>query len=247
MTGAEEAKRATIAIVDDDKVLCDLLEKRLEAESDLCCGGIALQPSEARKLAGDLRPDVILLDGVNFHNHWPDERRIDPIDLAVELVGLSPSSHLLLWTGWADPSPRRERELNLRVRARRAGAEDFVLKGDGLDVLLKKVREALDRKVPNREIDESAEDPMMEKIMQLMGSDSEVVRTEPDDVLTPAQVKWAGVLARGWEAGMTVPEIGSVYHVAEATLRKHAQDIRNAWDVHNLAQFVAEARRRGLA
>jgi DNA-binding NarL/FixJ family response regulator len=238
-----------VVIVDDDRMICDLLAKSLDRERDLRCDGIAQTPSEARSLVTGTQPDVILLDGVEFHNRWLDERRIDPIEFASELVQASPQSHLLLWTSWTDPSPGREKELNLRIRARRAGAEDLILKEEPIDALLDRIRAAVARGAPRREVRDDDLDPMLEAIATLTGARSDVSETDGvmEHSLTPAQRKWATVLARGWEAGMTVPEMAKLSHIAETTLRKHAQDIRGAWGVHGPAQFVAEARRRGFS
>lgn len=232
---------AVVVIVDDDKVLCDLLARRLERdEPDLVCGGVALEPASARVLVAETHPDVILMDGVSFHDRWPDARRIEPLKFASDLVKSSPSSHLLIWTAWSDPSPGQLSEIRLRVEAARAGAEALLHKGGGLDLILQEIRKAIRRGSPTR----VAVDLLPDLLPVVDGEGAGEMRRVSG--LTPAQARWASVLAQAYEVGMTVQEVAAKSQYSLATLRTHIRAIYNAWNVHSKVQFVDEARRRGL-
>lgn len=247
-----EADQAVVVIVDDDNFLSELLAERLASrvEPDLTCGGIALNPQDAKVLVTEIQPDVILFDGVMFHNSWPDDRRVEPIELAEELVALSPSSHLLIWTQWSDSSPGRENEASLTVRAIRAGAEDIISKGKSLNLLLDRIRAAVGRGAPRHDLDRLDNNPLVAALDELIYRPSfagdENGPTGRANGLTPKQTEWARVIAQGWEAGMTTAEIAALRHNSIATVQTHRRNIYKTWGVRNQAQFVAEARRRGL-
>lgn len=246
------AAPAVVVIVDDDNFLSELLAERLasRAEPDLTCGGIALNPDDAKVLVTETQPDVILFDGVMFHNWWPDERRVEPIELAEELVRLSPLSHLLIWTQWSDSSPGRENEASLTVRAIRAGAEDIISKGKSLNVLLARIRAAVGRGAPRHALEGSSANPLFASLDEMIYRPSltgdENGSAGRDSGLTPKQTEWARVIAQGWEAGMTIAEIARLRNNSIATVQTHRRNIYRTWGVRNQAQFVAEARRRGL-
>ncbi|HEX5592801.1 MAG TPA: hypothetical protein VFX35_05585 [Solirubrobacterales bacterium] len=243
-TGGPAAAIATVVIVDDDMVLCDLLAKRLDEEgSGFRCGGVASTPGEARRLVAQVQPDVILLDGVYFHNWWPDDdpRYVDPLDFAAELIALSDSSYLIIWTHWSDPSVGQQNEINLRLRAARAGAEALVLKGNGLEHLLGVIRTTLDKAASPRN---HINTPMFEGIKNLI-SVVQPAREDIEDDLTPTERERAPKIARGLESGMKIPEIAGVLHLSDAGLRSTIRGIYRKWGVNNQTQFVSEARRRG--
>ena len=246
------ADPAVVVIVDDDNFLSELLAERLasRAEPDLTCGGIALNPEDAKVLVTETQPDVILFDGVMFHNWWPDERRVEPIELAEELVRLSPLSHLLIWTQWSDSSPGRENEASLTVRAIRAGAEDIISKGKSLNVLLARIRAAVSRGAPRHALEGSSDNPLFASLDEMIYRPSltgdENGSAGRDSGLTPKQTEWARNIAQGWEAGMTIAEIARLRSNSIATVQTHRRNIYRTWGVRNQAQFVAEARRRGL-
>lgn len=241
---AEKGGCATVVIVDDDRVLSDLLADRLKTEEPgLHCAGVADNPDDARALVAERQPDVILLDGVDFHNWWPvgDSRKIDPIEFAAELIEMSRSSYLFIWTHWSDPSPNQQDEINLRLRAARAGAEALVLKGEGLDHLLEVIRSTLDRGSPPRN---HVETQMFAGIENLI-AEIEPAAGEIDDELSPTERERAPKIARGLEAGMKIGEIAASLHLSVAGLRSTIRSIYRKWEVGNQTQFVAEAHRRG--
>lgn len=242
MTAPPDATRpgAAVAIVDDDQILCELLEGRIDDEFGLVCVGTAVTAEEARSLVLRTRPQVILLD-IRMGSG------VDAIGLAAELVGLSPTSHILIWTTWSDPSPDREEELRLKIRATRAGATDWIAKGDGLDNLIDKIREAVARG-PAARADPAVLSPLERLVGSILGGAIVASGAEhaADTELTPAERRAVAPAARGLESGMNIEEVANAMRMKTETLRTHLRHIYVKWGVRNQAQFVAAARRRGL-
>jgi DNA-binding NarL/FixJ family response regulator len=240
---AQAARQAVVVIVDDERLLCDLLADRLNtAEADFTCAGTAATPDEARALVSDVQPDIILLDGVDFHSRWPDDRRIDPLKFAAELIDLSPSSYLLIWTHWEDPLASRENEMKLRLRAARAGAEELVLKGAGFDHLLAVMRTTISSGAPPRD---HLHSHVFKGLTDLLTGDTDEVIIDADDQLRPIIKQRVPVIARGLETGLKIPEIAETLHLTVDGLRSVVRIVYEEWGVTNQTAFVAEARRRG--
>lgn len=241
VTTASASAPSSVAIVDDERMLCDLLAHRLKDEPDFTCAGAASTPDEARTLVRDARPDIILLDGVDFHSRWPDNRRIDPLEFAEELVALWPSAYLLIWTHWQDPLTSRDNEVKLRLRAARAGAEALVLKGKGLDHLLEIMRHTITKGPPSRNHTDSQ---MFKEIGAIFDAGLDAV-LDPDDELTKKERERVPLIARSLEEGMKIPEIAKILFLAEPSLRTVMQNLYQKWGVNTQSQFVAEAKKRG--
>jgi two-component system NarL family response regulator len=237
--GGTEARTASVAIVDNDGALCELLRNRLNDEPDLVCAGLATTPDAARRLISERRPEVIILDfGLG--------REVDAIDLVAELVACSPSSQVLIWTKWTDPSPEHGEEILRKVRAMRNGASDWIAKGDGIDNLVARIREAVRRGPVTRT--EAALSPIEASLGDLLALHGQALppRERAADGLTPAERRAAEATAIGLERGLRIEEVAKTLRISIQTLRTHLRSIYSKWQVHAQAEFVAEARRRGL-
>jgi len=105
-----------ILCVDDHPVVRRGVAAMLAVEADLAPVDLAANGHEARLLAAERRPDVMLLD---FRL-----RGEDGIDLAVELRALVPSAKLVIMTTYSGDEPAH--------RALQAGVHGYLLK-DSLD------------------------------------------------------------------------------------------------------------------
>jgi DNA-binding NarL/FixJ family response regulator len=230
---------AKVVIIDDDLPLCELLCFRLNDEADLRCAGVATSPAQARELVGGAQPAVIIVDiGLG--------RDVDAIDLVSELVRLSPASQVLIWTKWTDPSAEHSEEIRRKLRAQRSGASDWVAKGDGIEVLVERIREAVRRGPAQRTA--GPENPIAASIGNLLvgHAAAEPVPDAVDHGLTPAELRAARATAHGLEKGMNIEQVAKTLKISIQTLRAHLRSIYTKWNVHRQAEFVAEARRRGL-
>ena len=232
---------ASVVIVDDDDALCELLRYRLDDEPGLTCAGVATTPDRARAIIGARQPHVVIVDVGLGHG-------VDAIDLVTELVALSPGSQVLIWTKWTDPTAEHAEEIRRKVRALRSGASDWIAKGDGIDTLVDRIRDAVRRGPPARP-GPATLNPIEASLGELIGHPglrSGSAPAGPDNGLTPAERRAAEATARGLERGMTVEQVAKTLKITVQTLRTHLRSIYSKWHVHAQAEFVAEARRRGL-
>jgi DNA-binding NarL/FixJ family response regulator len=229
-----------VVIVDNDQYVCDSLQARLDREQDFECVGAVGWPDAARKLVAETRPDLIVLDIMLGDGG-------DPIDLAADLVKLSPQSQVVVCTAWSDSLQLdREQEFRQKVRASRNGVTDWISKGNGINELIARLREAAHRQQTTHAPLTPIEDALGEYLrraesiydgMNFRGSATE---------LTPAETRVAAIVARGLEADMSVDEIARLRRLVPGTVRGHLKSIYLKWNVHNQAAFVAEVRRHGL-
>jgi two-component system response regulator NreC len=108
----ESEQQISIALADDHNVIRAGLRSMLEAEADLRVIGEAADSAAAMKLAGDRRPDVLVLD-----LQMPGA---DPVSDVRSLRENSPDTAIIVLTMRSDP--RKARDLL------RAGAAGYVLK-----------------------------------------------------------------------------------------------------------------------
>jgi len=241
-TGKAMAQAATVVIVDDETILCELLERRLGDEPGLSCAGTATSPHDAKRLVVHHRPRVILLD-IRL------EPGLDALALGQDLKRASPTSELLIWTEWIDRSANRADEFRLKVRALRSGASEWINKGDGLSNLIDRIRAAVERE-PSPLPDDEPHNPIEASLgdflgpPDLAGRDPLIQRAE--DGLTPTERRAAAIAARGLEGDMTIEQIARTSHMSPATLRAHLKNVYAKWGVHGQAAFAAEARRLGV-
>jgi DNA-binding NarL/FixJ family response regulator len=230
---------ATVAIVDNDQALCELLQSRLDDEPDLHCAGIATSAEAARTLIARMQPDVVIVD-------FSLGDGVDAIDLVADLVESSPASQVLIWTKWTDPSATRAEEVRRKVRASRSGASDWIAKAEGIDTLVERVRAAT-RRGPVLRAAPVPLNPIEASLIDLIEPLPAVARRAPGDAgLTPAERRIATVAAQGLERGMKVGNLADLLKIQIHTLRTHLRNIYAKWGVHTQAEFVAEAHRRGL-
>jgi DNA-binding NarL/FixJ family response regulator len=229
----------TVVIVDDDLLVCEHLDERLSRDADLECVGIANGPAEARALVRERQPDLIVLDIIL------GEAR-DPIGLAAELVSLSPHSRIIICTVWSDrPGLDGEQEFLQKVRASHSGVVDWVSKGRGIEGIITRLRQAAQWQ-PSSGRPSPLEEALGTYLRGAASAFEEFPFRNDDAELTPAEARIAVAVARGLEADMTVEDVAKTTGFTPGTVRGHLKNIYAKWQVHTLAGFVAEARRRGL-
>jgi DNA-binding NarL/FixJ family response regulator len=114
----------SILLVDDQAQVRQGLRMRLALEADLAVVGEAAAAGEAVRLAYTLQPDVVLLDF-----ELPDGTGLEALPA---LRAAAPGARVVLLT-IHDNQP-------LRARAQAAGAQGFVSKLDGSNVLVDCIR-----------------------------------------------------------------------------------------------------------
>jgi DNA-binding NarL/FixJ family response regulator len=232
---------ATVVIVDDDRLVCEHLEEGLGREDDLESAGVAYTADTARELVRRKQPDLIVLD-VMLHE------ATDPIDLADQMVKLSPASRVVVCTAWSDNVKMdSEKEFREKVRASRSGVVGWISKSRGIHEIIAELRAIAHwRKNPDGP---SRLELALGEYLSVVGS---AYHADPfhadqgDAKLTPTEARIVAIVARGLEADMTIEQIAQSTRIALGTIRGHMKTIYTKWGVHTQPAFVAEAHRRGL-
>ncbi len=114
----------SVLIADDHDLFATSLAELLAAEEDVDVVGRAADGAEAVALAGQLRPDVVVMDA-----NMPC---CDGIEATREITGMLETTRVVMLTGIND--------LEVSLRARAAGATAYVIKGSSFDELLTAIR-----------------------------------------------------------------------------------------------------------
>jgi DNA-binding NarL/FixJ family response regulator len=96
--GADSSRRIRLVVVDDDEGIRTLLEVTISLDARFTLIGSAGNAADAltllQGLAGDARPDVVLLDVT-----LPDR---DGIELVADVKSAAAGTKVALFTGWSD-------------------------------------------------------------------------------------------------------------------------------------------------
>lgn len=206
-----------ILLVDDHQLMREGLRSILEGDGAYTVIGEAASGRQAVRLAGELRPDVVVMDvGMSDLNGIEATRQIRALAPGTVVVALS--SH----------SDRRY------VRAMlEAGASGYVLKANAYDDLRKGVEAAL-RGMKYLCAEVTAE--IVDSVLQegVVGSVYEILGAREREVLQ--------LLAEG----LTSPQIAERLHVSTSTVETHRKNIMRKLDVHNVVELTRYAIREGL-
>jgi DNA-binding NarL/FixJ family response regulator len=179
--------------------------------------GQAEDGDEALRLALATRPDVVVLDVRMPHQ--------DGLAVLPEIRRAAAGAHCLILSGISD--------LDLVVRAVRLGAAGFVLKGAGIDEVLRAIR-AIHR-------GQSALDPLVTG--QLIKAYQEFRAAEQGSSgLTPAELGVLKLLTRGLSNGELAAELG----MSERAVSGHLRHILDKLGVANRLQAALLAREHRL-
>ena len=107
--------------------MCDALMRLISSQIDLDCAGFADNTADARRLAGQLKPDLIILD-LRLKSG-------DALDLIKTLRVEEPETNVLVLSQYD--------ELMFAERVLRAGASGYVMKENVADEILRAARKVL--------------------------------------------------------------------------------------------------------
>jgi DNA-binding NarL/FixJ family response regulator len=205
-----------VLVVDAQRMLADALQLALDVQEDLECVGVALSAAEALELAEQTEPDVILME-VNL----PDE---DGVEAIRELRAAGSTADVIVLTGRPDPT--------LVARAADAGASEFLLKDQPLDMVLSAIRRPSDSSL---RIDSYT--------LSLLLQSSDGSGDPPLDLtLTNREVTVLNLLGEGVAPKQVARRLGISIHTA----RGYVKSILAKLDSHSVLEAVVTAQRRGL-
>ena len=222
-----------VLAVDDQRVVREGLAMLLGLLPDVEVVGTAADGEEALALAGELRPDVILMD-----LRMP---RLDGVEATRRLRASHPEIKVVVLTTYAD-----DRSV---LDALRAGALGYLTKDAGAD----EIRQALQRVASGQAaVDPAVQLHLIEAIAATTStstSTSTAATTtgatsapQPPDGLTPREAEVLGLIG----AGLSNTEIAAQLFVSEATVKSHVNHMLPKIGARDRAQAVGYAYRHGL-
>ncbi|MGH3691937.1 MAG: response regulator [Microbacterium sp.] len=215
-------ERIRLLIVDDHELIRRGMRMVLDAEDDMQVVGEAVSGAEAVHLAGDLRPDVILMD-----IRMPE---MDGIEATRRIVRSTPSSRVLVLTTF---------DLDeYAFGSLRAGASGFLLKNTPPAQLTAAIRAIA--------AGDALVSPRVTRSMLDLFATRLPRQSETDDsrlsVLTERERDVLLAIAKGYNN----TEIGESLFVSESTVKTHVGRILLKLDLRDRVQAVILAYEVGL-
>ncbi len=210
-----------ILIADDHAIFRDGLRKLLEAEPGLHVVGEAADGGEALRLAGQLKPDILLLDLA-----MP---RVPGLLALREMAKAAPYTRTIVLAAVVEPRQTLE--------ALQLGARGVILKESATSLLLKSIRAV---RAGQYWVGNAAVSDLVMTLRDL--------KSVPDDEsrkkrfgLTPRELEIVSAIV----AGYTNKDISEKFHISEQTVKHHLTNVFDKLGVSNrleLALFAVNHR-----
>jgi DNA-binding NarL/FixJ family response regulator len=210
----------TVLIVDDERTFGEALEVALEREKDLHVVQVATDGREAVALAGEHRPDVVLMD-----DSMPG---MSGIEATRRIIQVDPQATVVILSG--------TEEEHMLARAVQAGAAGVVSKTEGVRDVALTVR----RVHRGEAIHDQGEVEFAQRRLRHRRGQEDDIR-ERLDRLTPREIEILTAMA----SGRTPEEIATVLGMSPNTLRTHSQNILTKLRVHSRMEALVLAIRHG--
>ena len=213
-----------VLLVDDHALVRETLADRLNREMDLEVVGTASSADQAVELAGELGPDVVVMD-IDMPGRLC-------FDAAQDIVAVSPDTRMVYLSAFFSDRYIQD--------ALEAHAVSYLTKDEPPDVVIKAVREAARGLTYFSEAVRSR---------LTIGRNNKLVLDNDDQPLTKAstltrrELEMLRYLARG----MSKKEIAQTIHRSYGTVDKHVEKLMNKLDIHDRVELARYAIREGLA
>ncbi|MEO6627532.1 MAG: response regulator transcription factor [Aquihabitans sp.] len=206
-------------LADDHRMLREGLRRSL-TDDGFEVVGEASDGEEAVRLAGDLLPDVVLMDV-----SMPD---VDGVEATRRIRRLYPSIQVVMLTMHADES--------VIADALRAGAAGYLVKDCSIDEIAAAVRMAA-----NEDADLSPElaGAMLDEVRRLT---PEPAVEESDQIITKREIDVLQLIADG----CSTPEVAERLFISQKTVKNHLASIYQKLDARDRTQAVLRAVRMGI-
>ena len=212
-----------VLIADDQKVVREGLVSLIGLLPGVSVVGAAVDGDDAVRQAGELRPDVVLMD-LNMP-------RCNGVQATSQLRERQPHTAVVVLTTYSDD--------DWVFSALQAGARGFLTKDAGAAEIHRAI---LDVAAGNAQLDPGVQ----RRLLDALGSGDRFAVAgplQPPGELTPREAEVLAQIA----AGLSNSEIASALFVSEATVKTHINHIFAKTGLRDRAQLVGYAFRHGLA
>jgi two-component system response regulator DegU len=208
-----------LMLADDHRMLREGLRRSL-TEDGFDVVGEASDGEEAVRLAGDMRPDVVLMDVT-----MPD---VDGVEATRRIRRLYPDIQVVMLTMHADESVISE--------ALRAGAAGYLVKDCSIDEIASAIRMAANDEA---DLSPSLAGAMLSEVRRMTPEPS---LEDNEKVVTRREIDVLQLIADG----CSTPEVAERLFISQKTVKNHLASIYQKLDARDRTQAVLQAVRMGI-
>ncbi len=208
-----------VLLADDHKIIRDGLRRFLETERDIEVLADAENGREAVRLAGELSPDVIILD-----ISMPD---MNGIEAARQILAQNPAIKVLALSMHSDQ--------RFVARMLQAGAVGYLIKDSAIEEVSAAIRDIVNGRIYlSPQITSMVVDDYVQHLTGKEGYTPSSLTSREQEVLQ--------LLAEGKSA----KEIATILCLSGKTIDTHRRNIMSKLDLHSIVQLTKYAVREGL-
>jgi DNA-binding NarL/FixJ family response regulator len=206
-------------LADDHRMLREGLRRSL-SDDGFDVVGEASDGHEAVRMAGELLPDVVLMDV-----SMPD---VDGVEATRRIHELYPDVAVVMLTMHADES--------VIADAIRAGAVGYLVKDCSIDEIAAAIRLAANE---DADLSPALAGAMLDEVRKL---EPVPAANEADRVITSREVDVLQLIADG----CSTPEVAAQLYISQKTVKNHLASIYHKLDARDRTQAVLQAVRMGI-
>ena len=208
-------RKSHVIVVEDHPVLCDGLKQLIDSQPDLVCIGVADNTSDAKRLADDCQPDLMILD---FRL-----KAGDALDFIKTLKVENPELKVLVLSQYD--------ELLFAERVLRAGASGYIMKENATDEILRAARKVLAGELYFSERVAAA-------VVQRTLREKPTPSREGIERLSDREMQVFQLLG----AAYSPREIAEQFHLSRKTVETHCEKIKHKLSLNTAAELKRFAR-----